>query len=184
MTLRFNLSLLLTLCLLLANSSKSMAQESKPSYHNEAHVPAVQIVLSSYIKALKNMDNVLFQSLFYDQLSPIYGVYKENGKEVKIRLHASNFINQFIRAKMKAEQTFKNVDITTDGTIAVMNSDFEFYVDGAKTNWGRESWHLVNTLNGWKILSITFSIKPIFGNVPLIRMKGSVKRLPSHLFTV
>ena len=60
----------------------------KALYHNEAHVPAVQIVLSSYIKALKNMDDVLFQSLFYDQLSPIYGVYKENGKEVKIRLHA------------------------------------------------------------------------------------------------
>ncbi len=157
---RLNLNLLLTLCLLLVNSSISMAQESKSSYHNEAHVLALQIVVSSYDKALKNMDDILFQSLFYDQLSPIYGVYKENEKEVEIKLHDSNFINQFVRAKMKPEQKFRNVDITTDGTIAVINSDFEFYVDGEKTNWGRESWHLVNTLSGWKILSIIYSVQP------------------------
>ena len=49
------------------------------------------------------MDDVLFQSLFYDQLSPIYGVYKENGKEVKIRLHASSFINQQLKQEVAME---------------------------------------------------------------------------------
>jgi len=144
----------------LANSSINQAQESITTYHNEAHVPAIQIVLSSYEKALKNLDDVAFKSLFYHQLSPIYGVYKEEGKQIYIDLHASNFIDRFIRAKVQPEQIFRNVDITTDGTIAVLNSDFEFYADGEKTNWGRESWHLVNTPNGWKILSITFSKRP------------------------
>ena len=149
---------------LLLGSSRSLAQDSKPSYHNEAHVPAINMVLSSYKKALNEMDAVAFKSLFYDQLSPIYGIYKEDGEEVVINLHASNFINQFIRGNTSAEQEFWNVDITADGTIAVMNSDFNFYVGGERTNWGRESWHLINTLDGWKILSITFSSRPVEEN--------------------
>ncbi len=151
---------LLAVNLLLANVSIGMTQEPQPTFHDEAQVPAIRSVLAAYETAPSSMDAVAFKALFYNQLSPIYGVTRENSEEVRINLHASDFIDRFIRADVTGSQEFWNVDITVDGTIAVMNADFNFFVGGERTNWGTESWHLVNTLDGWKILAITFSRRP------------------------
>lgn len=135
--------------------------EAKVSYQDDSQVQAVQEVLEAYKKALKALDRTAFKTLFYSQIAPIYGVYKgADGKDVGISLHGSDYIDQFIRGKYKPEQKFWNLDIRVDGLVAVITSDFSFHIDGEKTNWGTESWHLVHTEGGWKILAIIFSVRP------------------------
>jgi hypothetical protein len=53
-----------------------------------------------------------------------------------------------------------NVAIHTDGTIAAVNFDFVFNVDGKANNRGSESWQLVKAANGWRIASIIYSSEP------------------------
>ncbi len=58
------------------------------------------------------------------------------------------------------EETFSAVDIRTDGSVASVDFDFEFLVDGKRINRGLEAWHLVKTEAGWKILSVVYSSNP------------------------
>lgn len=135
--------------------------EAKVHYQDDSQVEAVLDVLEAYKQALNALDRTAFQALFYSQTAPIYGVYRgADSKDVGIRLHGFDYIDRLIGGNYQPEQKFWNLDIRVDGLIAVITSDFSFHIDGEKTNWGTESWHLVHTEGGWKILTIIFSIKP------------------------
>ena len=39
--------------------------------------------------------------------------------------------------------------------------DYSFHAGGRETNHGREAWQLVNTDDGWKIISVIYSVNRI-----------------------
>lgn len=136
------------------------AQNNGPTYHDDANNKEILDVLDRYKKALIDLDKETFHSLFYDQIAPIFGVYKEKGKGPYIRLHAATFIDRFVWEKKNISQKFWNVKVRSDAVLGVLSADFEFYYGKEITNWGTESWHLIKTEDGWKILAITYSSHP------------------------
>lgn len=57
----------------------------------------------------------------------------------------------------REEEVFSGVQIRTDGLVATVVFDFEYRIDGKVGNRGLETWHLVRTDAGWKIVSLVYS---------------------------
>jgi hypothetical protein len=69
-----------------------------------------------------------------------------------------SFIDSVVSSTKSSEEVFSNVRIHTDGEIASVDFDYSYLEDGRQTNWGREMWQLVRTENGWKIISVIWTI--------------------------
>lgn len=77
------------------------------------------------------------------------------------RLHPSNstrFADSIASDKVSTEETFENVKIHADDAIASVHFDYVFLLDGKPTNRGQEAWQLVRTDDGWKIVSLVYSV--------------------------
>jgi hypothetical protein len=57
------------------------------------------------------------------------------------------------------DEKFSDVQITSDGALGVLDARYEFYSAGKLGNSGREVWVLLRTPAGWKITSVTWSIR-------------------------
>ena len=74
------------------------------------------------------------------------------------------FIDGIVKNPARVEETFDNVRIDSDGDVAQVWFDYSFNEAGYKANWGKESWHMVRTGDGWKINSVIWSME--FNPVP------------------
>ena len=70
-----------------------------------------------------------------------------------------NFIDGIVADKEHSEETFDDIRIDTDGDVASVGFDYRFLQDGRETNRGRETWSLVRTDAGWKIVSVVWSMR-------------------------
>lgn len=68
------------------------------------------------------------------------------------------FIDSIVADKERQEEKFENVRIESDGNIASVWFDYSYHDGAKKTNWGKESWQLVRTDDGWKINSVVWSV--------------------------
>ncbi len=68
----------------------------------------------------------------------------------------ASFIAKIAATKGRIAETFHNVKIDTDGTVASVSFDFTFSYDGKVSNAGREHWLLVSTAEGWKIAAVVW----------------------------
>lgn len=59
--------------------------------------------------------------------------------------------------KSSIEEDFHDVRIETDGSVASVYFDFEFLADGKVENRGAETWQMVRTGDGWKIVAMLYS---------------------------
>lgn len=69
-----------------------------------------------------------------------------------------SFIDNIVAKQADSEETFDNIRIDTDGDIASVVFDYTFLSDGKAGNHGKEAWHLVRTDDGWKIVSVIWSM--------------------------
>jgi hypothetical protein len=56
------------------------------------------------------------------------------------------------------EEQFSEVVILARDGVATLDASYRFLEDGRVTNHGREVWTLVETADGWKIGSVTWSV--------------------------
>ncbi|MEW6025183.1 MAG: nuclear transport factor 2 family protein [Pseudomonadota bacterium] len=68
-----------------------------------------------------------------------------------------SFIESIARSRRAKSETISNVRIDTDGEIAQVWFDFAFMIGDYKSAWGKESWQLVRTGDGWKIAAVVWS---------------------------
>lgn len=71
------------------------------------------------------------------------------------------FIDDIVADTERTEETLRNIRIDTDGDVAAVWFDYSFHAGGRETNHGREAWQLVNTDDGWKIISVIYSVNRI-----------------------
>lgn len=67
------------------------------------------------------------------------------------------FISSIAKSKAKDEETMSNLRIESDGEVGQVWFDYAFVSDGHKENWGKESWQMVRTADGWKIAAVIWS---------------------------
>ncbi|TWH99385.1 SnoaL-like protein [Luteimonas cucumeris] len=69
-----------------------------------------------------------------------------------------SFIDSIVADKERQEEKFRDVKIESDGDIASVWFDYSYQDGDKETNHGKEAWHLVRTDEGWKIVSVIWSV--------------------------
>lgn len=69
-----------------------------------------------------------------------------------------HFADMVEMAKLPQRERFSDIDIRTDGAMAIVSFDYVYEEDGVAQNRGIESWQLVKLDDGWKIMSMLYSV--------------------------
>ena len=132
----------------------------------------IEQVVETFRTAIINKDEETFLKLFLKEDTTWAGVTTDASIE---RLYANRpkpemkrpfkffissppkFISSIAKNKGKLAETISNVSIDSDGEVGQVWFDYTF-VDGSyKENWGKESWQMVRTNDGWKIAAVVWS---------------------------
>lgn len=155
--------------LVLALSQPAMAVQ-----RDEKDVSAIRQVVETVRISIIEKDKARFTDLFFSEdpervnwqwvnddarLARIRSV-KPDAKKARDIPESSylSFIDSVVSNTKSSEEVFSNVRIDTDGEIASVDFDYAYLEDGRQTNWGREMRQLVRTENGWKIISVIWTL--------------------------
>jgi hypothetical protein len=138
-------------------------------------VAAIQGVVEKFRASIIDKDKATFTRLFFsDKPEQVTWQFaNDDARMVRIRKEKPEarkarhlpevnhlaFIDSIVSSKNSSEEVFKDVRIDTDGEIGSVAFDYEFLSNGKQTNWGREMWQLVRTEDGWKIISVIWTIR-------------------------
>lgn len=149
--------------------SPHYAVAQAPDSKDKAHI---ERVIENFRAAIINKDEEAFMKLFLKEDITWTGVTTDASIE---RLYANRprpelkrpfktfnssprqFISSIAKAKEKQEETMSNVRIDSDGDVAQVWFDYSFVNGSYKQNWGKESWQMVRTSDGWKIAAVVWS---------------------------
>lgn len=138
----------------------------------------IRDVIKTFDESIQSKDRKRFLDLFIETGTSWVGVFSEKSMVTRTAIlekinkegnkkfpltrtftsSSKKFIDQIISVDAEPREEFGNIKIYTDNNIATVYFDYIFYSDNKKENWGQESWQLVQTMKGWKIQSISFSI--------------------------
>jgi ketosteroid isomerase-like protein len=147
----------------------AMAQQSQSSANGKQDI---ERVIETFRTSIINKDKDAFLKLLLREDIPWIGVNSDaavkliaarinNNKapdKLSSRGSARSFIEDIVSAKDRREETFDNVRIESDGEVAQVWFDYSYNIGSYKANWGKESWQLVRTGDGWKIVSVIWSM--------------------------
>lgn len=129
----------------------------------------IEALIARFQQAIATKDKPGMAALFYNQTV----VWRASGHpasrealsrmtgepaEVVQNEGAYDFLDDPQLAAISIEERFYNPVIRSDGQIATVTFDYDFRAQGQIQNWGSESWQLVKTPDGWRILHLLFSV--------------------------
>ncbi len=133
---------------------------------------AILAVIESFRSAIVQRDKPRFLGLFVNPDVPWQSVLSDESlvevrvgdpHKDKLRFNANNnptsFIDFVVTNKASSEETFANVSIDGDGDVATVAFDYTFLANGRATNSGKECWLLVRSDAGWKIMTLSWSVR-------------------------
>jgi len=133
---------------------------------------AIASVIDSFRSAIIQRDKPRFLGLFVSPDLPWQSVLSDESlaelrsrdpQKNKLRFDPKNnptsFIDFVASSKATSEETFSNVVIDGDGDVATVAFDYTFLSDGRATNSGKECWLLVRSEAGWKIMTVSWSVR-------------------------
>jgi hypothetical protein len=134
----------------------------------EADVAAIRQVVQQFQTAIVAHDGKTLGTLFVPEggswLSvldePAYAAARARNPAAQ-RLETSTwqkFADMVSHSARPIEERFYNVRIDTNGTVASVWFDFDFLAGGKVNNHGSETWQLVRTDAGWKIVAMLYSV--------------------------
>jgi len=155
--------------------SSSIAENMETAKKNNN--AEIKQIIEDFRISIIEKDKEKFVALFQDKNIPWLGVLsdksmanisKNTNKSTKkveqkkpSKVKPGNyleFIDWIVSDTEKTEEKFWDVKILSDNEIASVHFKYSFHRGDNKTNWGDEAWHLVKTVNGWKINSVIYSV--------------------------
>lgn len=176
-------TVLLAAASLAAISLTSSATAAEPGASPMANLAAsqdekdIQAVIAAFDNAIQTKDIATLSSLFNEgkiewlatghpesralaakMTGQAVGVVEEQG--------AYQFLSDPRLKNISLREEFGPPTIHSDGQLATVTFDYNFQANGAVQNWGIESWQMVKTEQGWKIVHLMFSynlqqVKPL-----------------------
>jgi len=149
-------------------SAQHMARAEDPAHGRQQ----IEAVVETFRTALIEKDKDAFLRLFVKEDITWTGVTTDASIEMLyanrprpemkrplkfFTMTPRRFIDAAASSPTRDEETFSNVRIETDGDVAQVWFDYTFMEGSYRANWGKESWQLVRTQEGWKIASIVWS---------------------------
>jgi len=142
--------------------STDMGQDLQHEQQKQIHA-----VIDTFMKCLVKKDSVQFYGLFHQDPVVWIGVFKDKTQRDRLMKDPArkNYFHsdykrfyRSIAATGTDEEKFYNINIRHDESIAAVSFDYSFWEKGKKINWGQESWQLIHRPDGWKIVSVIFSM--------------------------
>lgn len=160
-------SLLLLLACLLSLPAWSQARATDTEVQTRQIEALIEAFRTSIIDKDKQRfvqlflyENIAWQSVKSDDL--LQRIRQKQPEAVKVGINPKSnhlsFIDGIVASKDRMEEKFWNIKIDTDGDMASVLFDYSFHSGGRETNHGKEAWHLLNTGDGWKIVSVIWSV--------------------------
>lgn len=156
--------------LLLLGCNITAAERSVGTGTAPKDVTDIQGVMEAYHHAVATHDGESVSKLFLGQSSTLVNVLSDktfaaarakNTSTQKVRVKSYRDFAAFVSStKSDLDPRHTDVRITSDGTVASVYFHFEFVMDGKVENRGDETWQLVKTVDGWRIVTITYSSNP------------------------
>ncbi|RUL62601.1 nuclear transport factor 2 family protein [Dyella dinghuensis] len=126
--------------------------------------------MDTYHRAVVAHDGKGVAALFLDHGSTWVTVLSDQGFAAmkaknpavqKVRVSSyQDFADYLAHSKSDIDPRHGSVQIMSDGAIASVYFHFDFDVDGKVANRGDETWQLVKTVDGWRIVAMTYSANP------------------------
>lgn len=137
-----------------------------------AETGQIERIIEAFRTSIRDKDKARFLALFLPGVTTWQSVKSDEALErirpqqpeaVKVKLNPESnyrsFIEKIVTNAERTEEKFSNLKIETDGEIAVVTFDYSFHSGERETNRGKEAWQLVKTGEGWKILSVIWSVE-------------------------
>jgi hypothetical protein len=153
------------------NPTAKTMKSNKTNINNDS--TELRFITSEFMRCIKEKDKKTFLTLFYNNQTPWLGKFDAKSEKITLDHNPSainakgvydisklEFIDQMVSAPDSTiiEEKFLNLQIETDGYIASVNFDYEMFINNEMTNNGKEFWHLIKTNEGWKIVSVIYSV--------------------------
>lgn len=130
----------------------------------------VTTLIAAYQQAVTSHDGARLAQMFMPDGTAWFSVLSERAwrqmKTAKPDLSkirpgsVASFVQMVSTNKSALDPEHSNLHTTSDGEVAAVTFDFRFLIDGKEQNRGAESWQLIRTADGWRIVSIVFSSTP------------------------
>jgi hypothetical protein len=130
----------------------------------------IQHLMDVYHHAVVTHDGPGVAALFLDHgttwvtvlSDKMYAIAKaKNPSAQKIRVSDYQKFAAFVSStKSDLDPRHTDVQIMSDGSVASVYFHFDFVVNGKVENRGDETWQLVKTVDGWRIVAMTYSANP------------------------
>lgn len=145
----------------------------------------IERVIENFRSAIVNKDEEAFVKLFVNEDVTFAGVTTDASIEM---LYANRpkpqmkrpsklffttprkFISSVTKAEEKVDETVSNVRIESDSDVGQVWFDYSVVNGSYKKMWGKESWLVVRTADGWKIAGVVSSQE--FNTIPALANKA------------
>lgn len=124
--------------------------------------PGIEKLICEFMKYLRQRNVEAFLGLFYRPDAPfVFPTTLHNG-QVK-EYTAESFIESICDYDVDVYETMWNPQMSVNQDVATVVCDYTFHNDGQITFAGKEMWSLVNTADGWKIVSVIWNTDSLNG---------------------
>lgn len=140
-----------------------LAGNAAADWHGNSHpadVAAIRAMVGRFRTAIHNKDEAGFLGLFRDGPVVWQGVDSDAVRRTPDQTPdqtPASFIRGIARHPGRTDERMTNIRVASDGVIASVSFDFVYSRDGRALNRGLESWQLLNTAAGWRIVSVVWS---------------------------
>lgn len=145
--------LLSILCLFIAGMASSQSSES-------ADQDQIKGIVDDFFLALNNKDTSAFRQLCHPEILLSRAANNQDGTP---EYHTED-VETFLEAMGSAgdnqwKEEISDLQISNDGNLANAWMNYQFYFNGSAGHCGVNSFTLAKTSEGWKIVSITDSMR-------------------------
>ena len=128
-------------------------------------------VVEEFRRSIRDKDWSAFETLFLEADTPWIGTVAEAGRaryeaagilddDGLYRVTRAEFQERIDGRDAVSDEVFERIEIEVVDGFSTLLADYEFVSDGVVKNHGVESWTLVDTFSGWKIVSVLYSMTP------------------------
>jgi len=119
--------------------------------------PAIEQLMAGFHQAVASHDGEKLKSFFLPQAA-WFNISAASGK---LRPGSYQDFAAFVsQSKADLDPRHAEVEIRSDGAVAMAWFSFRFMAGGEEKNRGHETWQLVKTDQGWRIAAIAYSSNP------------------------
>ncbi|GLQ48428.1 hypothetical protein GCM10007862_34790 [Dyella lipolytica] len=159
-----------SILLLLGTNVTAMDQPEGTATTASQDVADIQHVMETFHHAVVTHDGKGVSELFLDHGSTWVTVLSDKAfatmrakkaSTQKVRVSSYQDFATFVSSTTSdLDPRHTDIRISSDGAVASVYFHFDFMINGKVENRGDETWQLVKTGDGWRIVAITYSSNP------------------------